>query len=97
MTIAVITYVDATRHCQYGTEERVVETTTGLYQALRKEFGRCAGKAHVDSRDGRTKHVGWVFVARVPYDDTPKETYLREVWVTLIQREVTDVEVSRGR
>lgn len=30
------------------------------------------------------KQVGWVFQARARYEDRPSQTYLREVWVTVV-------------
>lgn len=55
-----------------------------LYRASRNEYGRCTGKVYADREDGSTIHVGWVFEKKMTYDDfMSKETYIREVWVTL--------------
>lgn len=77
-------FVNATEGHRFGDSE-VYETFTGdsgeLFRFLRREYGRCTGKVHVDTEDG-TKAVGWVFESRLKYEDVD-ETYLREVWVTL--------------
>src|SRR5262245_42077760 len=55
-----------------------------IFQASQKEYGRCISKVYVDFKD-KTRppiQVGWVFQKRVKYEDS-KDTYLREVWVTL--------------
>lgn len=54
------------------------------YRRFQEEYGRCTGHVHQDSDDAMA--IGWVFEKRVPYDDTPKETYLREVWITMYYR-----------
>lgn len=75
-------YVNATEGHRYG-ETDVYETghdvIGDLYRAMQQEYGRCIGKVHVDGLAGT---VGWVFVARVTYDDST-DTYLRETWVTV--------------
>lgn len=74
-------YVNATQGYRYGDtepEDYGYDNLGELYRALRRENGRCVGKVYTD-KDGA---IGWVFVKRVPYDDSD-ETYLREVWVTV--------------
>ncbi len=57
-----------------------------LFRSLQREYGRCESRMYVDTSEGKAKPIGWVFVKRVPYDDSP-ETFLREVWVSLHERE----------
>lgn len=68
--------------------ETAYETPGDLFRALAgrgsrrwEKMGRCTGKVYVDE-DGRAQHVGWVFLRRQRYDDSP-ETYLQETWVTV--------------
>jgi hypothetical protein len=81
------TYINADKGYRYG-EAEPYETFTDnpgeLYRSLRKEYGRCTGNIFVDKEAGPQK-VGWVFVKRVCYDDC-KDTYLREVWVTVLDK-----------
>lgn len=51
-----------------------------LFRSCAREFGR-ARAMWVDKPGGGRHQVGWVFEKRVKYDDAPKTTYLREVWV----------------
>ena len=62
--------------------ETKYETPGKLYKALLKEHGRCISKVYVDI-DSTQKQIGWVFLKRRPYDDTPRETFLCETWVTV--------------
>ncbi len=50
-----------------------------IYRWYVGEYGRCVGKVRVDTEDGRTLHVGWVFVKRDRYEDSG-ETFLHETW-----------------
>lgn len=86
------TYLNATENHLIG-ESEVFETHTDdrgdLFRSLQREYGRCTGRVYVDRADGPPKAVGWVFVGRDHYADGPglygkaRETYLREVWVTV--------------
>jgi hypothetical protein len=62
-----------------------------LYKEWAREYGRCTGKMYQDSKDGKTYHVGYIFLARVPYgQDSMKsnrghfakggKSYLCEMW-----------------
>ena len=68
-------------------ESHVYETFTDspgeLFKSLRREWGRCVSSIYIDRPDGNTLRVGWVFQARVAYEDDPDQTYIREVWCTL--------------
>jgi hypothetical protein len=70
-----------------GVYESGFETPGALFRAMRREHGRCTGHVHVD-RDGRTLTIGWVFLKRRRYEDSP-DTYLAETWVTVHEREPT--------
>lgn len=79
------TFVNATEGHQFG-ESDVYETWTGetgeLYRDCVREYGRCIGRIGVDTAEGTTYPVGWVFLKRMQYEDSD-QTYLREVWVTV--------------
>lgn len=53
-----------------------------LYRQCRSEYGRCIGKCYLDVEGGTAQQVGWVFLKRSQYEDSP-ETYLQETWVTV--------------
>lgn len=71
--------------------ETMYDSLGDLYRAMRKKYGRCVSSMYVDHSDRvKTQKIGWVFLSRAQYDDT-KETYLREVWVTVfVKDEDTD-------
>ena len=79
------TQIDATRHISSG-ESEVYEsccaTPAEVYRHCLKNYGRCTGKVYIDKKDGKSVHVGWVFVSRQKYDDC-NDTYLAETWVTM--------------
>ena len=62
------------------------ETAGEVYRELVGRFGRCTGKVFVDTADGDARHVGWVFVKRAEYDDTPREFFTRETWASVVER-----------
>lgn len=55
-----------------------------LFRLCQREHGRCVSSIYIDTDEG-TKRVGWVFEAIDRYQDTG-ERYLREVWITLLER-----------
>jgi hypothetical protein len=68
-----------------GKYEPFTDDLGQLYKSLRAEYGRCTGHVYIDTKEHRTKTVGWVFLKRMVYEDSrTNETYLREVWVTLL-------------
>ena len=89
-------HTDQTRNAIVGETDWYEPGTTDtreLYKQWRREYGRCSGKMYQDSKDGKMYHVGYIFVARVPYGEdcmasnrragrrTAKaETYLCEMW-----------------
>ena len=80
------TFVDLTQGSWYesGWYIPFTDDRGQLYKSLAKEYGRCVSRVYVDMRgDGKVGPVpiGWVFLKRVPYDTSPKETYLQETWV----------------
>lgn len=82
------TYIDRDQNVMFG-ESGVYDTGRdesergNLYRDLQREYGRCKGKVYIDTTDGDSTAIGWVFEGRTAYDDVPSKTYLREVWVTL--------------
>jgi hypothetical protein len=82
------TYINRTVNSMIG-ESEVYDTGRnenekgGLFRDLQREYGRCKGKVYIDTTDGNTKAIGWVFEGRDKYEDVPEESYLREVWVSL--------------
>ncbi len=78
-------YVNATKGHHIGESglyEPFTDDIGDLFKALVREHGRCVSKVYVD-RDGKAIPVGWVFHKRRAYDDSPRETFLCETWVTL--------------
>lgn len=84
------TYINATEGHGIGESDEYEPFTNNpgeLFRALRKEYGRCVSRVYVDAPEGGLPIVvGWVFVGRQKYEDDPKQTYLREVWVTCLER-----------
>lgn len=54
-----------------------------LFKTLRTEFGK-ATCMYVGEGEG--VQVGWVFLRKLKYDDS-KETFLREVWVEVYEKD----------
>ena len=81
-------FVNATKEARYGETDwqDTDRTTSQLYRAWSREYGRCSSKVYVDKRNGGTAHAGWTFIKRVEYEDARPGrgdmTYLREVWCT---------------
>jgi hypothetical protein len=84
------TYIDADRGLRFGESDEYEPFTDNpgeLFRALQKEYGRCVSRVYVDPPDGgQPIAVGWVFQGRQKYEDTPTKTYIREVWVTCLER-----------
>jgi hypothetical protein len=92
MKIAAIeeSYINATEN--YRIHDQVTpiketyfdeDVTPGeIFRESQKEHGRCQSKVYIDTEDG-VAQIGWVFVKRLEYDDSP-ETYLQETWITLL-------------
>jgi len=57
------------------------ETPAEVYKAALSEYGRCVSKMYIDGKDGKAKHVGWVFEKKCRYEDT-NEPYIQETWIT---------------
>ena len=93
------TYINATKGHRFGDSggwiDAHADTVGGAFRAARAEFGRCVGKVYVDTTGGGAKQVGWVFQKRMRYDDDPKDSYLREVWVEVAESVVVPEEVVR--
>lgn len=51
-----------------------------LYRAYWLQYGK-SQKMYVN--DITPKQVGWVFSKRAPYDDSPTEMFMREVWLSV--------------
>ena len=66
--------------CESHVEDVEAETAGELYRALMGRFGRCESKMYVDDVHDNARHVGWVFVKREPYDDSPQEFFTCETW-----------------
>ena len=92
-------YINRTEGYRLGDHSYDVETEAyfdpevgEVFKYARSEYGRCTGKVYIDIKPHHlgfginskpeTMHVGWVFEKRMQYEDS-KETYLREVWVTI--------------
>jgi hypothetical protein len=93
MTISE-TYINLDKGYRFGDSgkyEAFTDDKGELYRSCQKEYGRCVSKVYIDppynafSENPQPREVGWVFVKWMQYEDArgPKETYLREVWVTI--------------
>lgn len=82
-------FINATKHHSFGDCSEPYEAFTDdigrLYRSLASEYGRCVSKVYLDTASKGTVAIGWVFQKQMPYEDVPKECYLREVWVTLFE------------
>lgn len=86
-------WIDATRDLYLGESEvyeSYFDTPGEAFRALQREYGRCVSKVYVDTPDGKVQAIGWTFVKRERYCDSPK-TFLRETWVTLHEKPDTVV------
>lgn len=76
--------------------ETIHETAGDLFRSLSgrdksrpwEALGRCTGRVYVDTKQGDTRQIGWVFEARNPpptnrSDDDGRPTGLRIAWVTV--------------
>lgn len=78
-------FVDKDRHIRFGEAEpyeSFTDDTGKLFKSCQREYGRCTSKIYIDTKQGKTLKIGWVFLERDKYQDCNK-TYLREVWITL--------------
>jgi hypothetical protein len=78
-------WIDQTRNVRYGVcgiYKTSADTPGELYRAMVREYGRCTSRVYIDSTDAKPVAIGWVFVKRQQYEDSP-ETFLKETWVTL--------------
>lgn len=96
-------FIDVTTETRLGDSgwyEPFTDDVGRLYRSLQSEYGRCTGHVYIDTGDGETVPVGWVFVGRVEYDGAGDcgflcdRTYLREVWVSVGERD--DESEDRG-
>lgn len=83
------TFVDLNQNVRFGDSEwyepYTGEDLSKLYKNCIREYGRCTGNVYQDmTADGKAGpvKVGWVFLKRMPYENSRGKTYLREVWVT---------------
>jgi len=78
-------------------EDTEIKTLSDLFKYGKKNYGRCISKVFIDSDDGKTIHIGYVFEKKDKYTDT-KDDFIKEVWVTIehyteiIKREYQEVE-----
>jgi len=95
MLYAQETYRNASENYIIGesdVQETFTENVGELYRSCRAEYGRCTGRVYVDGRV-EPRAIGWVFLKRVQYDDSP-ETYLQEVWVTVHKQTPTVITTN---
>lgn len=85
-------FINRTLNARFGDSgviESHCDTPGEVYKACRAEYGRCVSKVYIDTKDGGTKSIGWVFLKRMKYEDArsnkPEDYYLREVWVVMYQ------------
>lgn len=78
-------FINLDQNSRFGETEPYESSTDDpgeLFRSCAKEYGRCTGKVYIDTKNGKTLAIGWVFLGRDKYQDCNK-SYLREVWVTL--------------
>lgn len=95
------TYVNADKGYTYGDQppyESFTDDPGELYRRMRREYGRCTGSVRVDTADGKSIKIGWVFHRRVPYEGPHRAgqptTYLQETWITLYDKQDTVVRTK---
>ncbi len=78
-------FVNSTKGYSFGSSGWYIaftDDTKKLFKRLQREYGKCTGKMYIDTKEGATKAVGYVFQKREAYTDC-NETYLKETWVEL--------------
>lgn len=88
MLLVSETFVNETEGYRFGETEPYEPYTDNigrLFRDMQKEYGRCTGAVYVDRPNGAARKIGWVFQKNMTYEGArdPRETYTREVWVTL--------------
>lgn len=80
-------YVNASEGHVMGSEVQPVSDTVlegmtpgQMFRWLQREYGRCISRVYID--EGTP--VGWCFQRAMPYGDNPRESYIQEVWVSLM-------------
>lgn len=113
MLVVSEAYINATTETRFGEsdwQEPYTDDVGQLYRSMVDEYGRCTGHVYVSTTEGDNVAVGWVFVKRMKYEDyrsglrhvRGERTYLREVWVSLGERDKNgrvwryDVKRRRG-
>lgn len=85
-------FVNATEEYRLTDDEvrdTYCETRGELFLSLQREWGRCKSMVYQEMPDGAPdKPVGWVFERAMAYEDAPNKTYIREVWVQVIPRQI---------
>lgn len=80
------TWIDKERNCSLGKSD-VYETwadvseKSRLLTSLKKQYGRIISKVYIDTKEGKTQEIGYVFQKRQKYEDY-NSAYLLETWVT---------------
>ncbi len=78
-------YLNATDGYIFG-ESDVYECWTDdvgeIFRNCQREYGGCTGPVFIDDVNGVSRKIGWVFSRTEKYEDS-RDTYVREVWVTL--------------
>jgi hypothetical protein len=63
-------------------EDSTINNLTDLYKFGLKEYGKCTSKIYIDGKEGKVKHIGYVFLKKSKYEDC-NEYFLMETWLTL--------------
>ena len=80
-------YINKDKDALIGADPEPYEAFTDdrgrLFRDCQREYGRCVSRMYREFKDGPDRAVGWVFQGRDKYQDCD-ETYMREVWVEVI-------------
>jgi hypothetical protein len=86
-------FINKTRGHRFGHSEpydtgRTFAKLGDVFRDLQRAYGGGTSKVYLDNpKDQARPHViGWVFEKRMPYEDDPLRTYIREVWVKVHHR-----------
>ena len=81
-------FINKTRGHRFGHSEpyntgRTFAQLGSVFRDLQREYGGCTSKVYLDNPEDQARPhvVGWVFEKRMQYEDDPRQTYMREVWV----------------
>lgn len=82
------TVVDTDRDCVIGEieiQESNFSKIGDLFRYCQREYGGCVSNMYIDTKEGKTRKVGWVFEKKVDYEKGSDPTNM-QTWITVHQR-----------